>query len=149
MGKLIITLFFSCFMLSSHGHKCNECGDSNQVFVVKTVYSDLSFGDFVKKFSKEKAFQLSSIKFPLVCRSINDDETGSMTTALLNKKDWVCVNLVDKSSFGEPVTFNETVKNKNTVELLVLGVDTGIHITYLFKKGKDGWLLVEIVDASN
>lgn len=149
MGKLIIILFFSCFMLSSHGHTYNECDDSNQGFVAKPGSSDLSFGDFIKKFSNEKIFQLSSIKFPVVCRSTSDYETGSITTALINKKDWVFVNLVDKSSFGEPVTFNETVKNKNTVELLVLGVDTGIHITCFFEKVKDGWLLVEILDASN
>ena len=150
MNTIKFALFLSSVVLliSCGSKNIDKSSKSNVKQEVTTTEN--SFDDFIKKFSKDKLFQLSRIKFPVTYNYTNeDDETGAMSTKQIQKNEWKAIDFVDKSGFGEAVEVSKEVKDSNTIDLLVKGVDTGLSITYCFKKEYNTYYLVKIIDYSN
>lgn len=146
--KIIIVvsvwLQLSCCSNTSN-YSGNKCINSQ-----KTINSVNSFDEFIKEFSEDTCFQLSSIKFPVIYTfSSPDDEGGAIETSKIYKKEWKIINLIDKDGFEEAVEISKSIKDTNTIEISVKGVDTGLSISYSFEKVSGKWYLIRIIDHSN
>jgi hypothetical protein len=151
INKLGLFLILSSILLISCSSKSNKsiANDEAKVQNEKTI-SEEPFDVFIKKFSKDSSFQLLRIKFPLVYTYSEEEiDTGSLSTKQIKKEEWEIIDLVDKSGFGESVEIIKETNGSDLIQLLVKGVDTGVHIVYFFEKENNKWYLVKITDQSN
>lgn len=152
MKKLkLTTVILSSIILISCATRSTDKAvtDVSNIQKEKTL-SDSTFDDFLKKFSKDTTFQLLRIKFPLAYYYISEnEETDDMLIKHIQKSEWKIIDLIDTKEFNEPVEIEIEPKGSNLIELLVKGIDTGLSITYCFKKEDNKWYLIKIIDQSN
>ncbi|MDD7317976.1 MAG: DUF4348 domain-containing protein [Prevotella sp.] len=103
------------------------------------------FKNFVKKYSSDPDFQKTHTSFPLKM-TVNDMEDEAETTvSYVSKDEWTFTNICDSEILGEKVVVE--INEKDYV-VDVKGEESGISVSFIFKKIDNTWLLSEIVNSS-
>ncbi len=101
-----------------------------------------NFDEFFEKFKSDTIFQIQRIDKP-VSVIISDEETEEeekqeIKYVSFNQKDW-----------DVKIQFNIVKVSKDTVNVILEGKDTGVHIEHLFAKRSDKWHLFQIKNLSD
>lgn len=108
--------------------------------------SVIDFETFLFHFSKDSAYRMEHIQFPLKHGALNDEEDYSDTIIYLTRE-----NVPDYDFFNnsEILFFHDANYLKADKVLIYLrGIDNGINTFYYFKKLDNIWYLVEDDDFS-
>lgn len=129
MKKIITILLIACFCQLTAAQE-------------KTKTNIENFNTFLKKFSEDKNFQLSRVKFPIVIKTLDDNlEEISVTKT---QKNYRILKLDDKGmEFKQKII----LKQKSAV-IDQRGIDTGIYADYIFELKDNKWFLKTWVDQS-
>lgn len=100
------------------------------------------FDDFFEKFKSDTLFQIQRIDKPLSV-IISDEETDEeemqeIKYVSFNQKDW-----------DVKIDINTKKISKDTINVKLEGIDTGIHIEQLFALRFNKWYLFQIKNLSN
>lgn len=151
---LILTIALQGILASCNSQQKQPASTSNDTDSIAkdsciTIEKDLSFNDFLSKFSQDSVYQNENIKFPLKITAFGMDEEGSNDTTLYVKsQEWSFIDFRHGDKWPEPVTIT-AYKEGDGMALKAKGLDTGVLITYYFKKEGDQWKLEYIKDESN
>jgi hypothetical protein len=108
----------------------------------KQTSADENFDQFYKKFNTDKAFQLSRVVFPFKMLFVEDD--SSISTKLLEKKEWNYVNLLNKKYI---IKKRRAGRSEMIVTLQIQ--DTGVFVEHIFQENNGKWKLVSTKDSSD
>ncbi|MBS1543967.1 MAG: DUF4348 domain-containing protein [Bacteroidetes bacterium] len=113
---------------------------------------DNSFEDFLSKFSNNKEFQKSRVKFPLDFTYYE----GVAPPVEVHKdpkiNEWEHIeflpdSITAKGEGGHTTSIVESSQDRRLVHRT--GIDVGISVQYFFEKIRGRWFLVKVVNASN
>lgn len=114
-----------------------------------------SFTTFFKQFNSDSVFQRSRTQLPLDYYSINWEREDAYSTELINTPilavDYRFFNLTWNDSLGiRPFNaFTQEFKQSgDTMKVIFMGVDNGIHEEYWFLLRNYRWWLIRCLDVS-
>ncbi|RFS16901.1 hypothetical protein [Emticicia sp. C21] len=138
MNSKVILLTLICFLVAC-GHSKTE---KNHIYKDANQVKTEDFNTFLKRFSAEKDFQLSRIKYPLISKYY-DYDTDKFTTIITQKEEREFGSL-NKKNYIKKVT-------KEHPEKYILNIlldDTGIYVDYIFELINGKWFLTTTIDQS-
>ena len=118
----------------------NNVEPTNTNIQSKTVDED--FSDFFKKFKNDSLFQVQRIDNPLSL-IISDEESDEE-----QKKEVKYVSFFQKD-WDVKIKYNAIEISKDTMAVILEGIDTGVHIEHVFAKRGDQWYLFQIKNLSD
>ena len=104
---------------------------------------DENFEMFIGVFNQDSVFQFSRVHFPVTIKSY-DTGSFSYVEREMSIDEWDFVKVLEIDDIKHEITPVSSVE----VRLEFFKEDTGIGVTYIFKKLLSKWFLVEIVDDS-
>jgi hypothetical protein len=144
MRIVIIMLFFTFISCKPKTDKKVSNDLSVDTLSLKLNNETLSekFDDFLEKFNSDTTFQIQRIDKPISV-IISDEETEEeemqeIKYVSFNQKDW-----------DVKIQFNIIKVSKDTMNVILEGNDTGVHIEHLFAKRSDKWHLFQIKNLSD
>jgi hypothetical protein len=144
MRVVILMLFFSFISCKPKVDQKISNGLSVDTLSLKLNNEVLpeNFDDFFEKFKSDTIFQIQRIDKPLSV-IISDEETEEeekqeIKYVSFNQKDW-----------DVKIQFNIVKVSKDTMNVILEGKDTGVHIEHLFAKRSDKWHLFQIKNFSD
>ncbi|MCS4436908.1 DUF4348 domain-containing protein [Aquiflexum gelatinilyticum] len=128
----------------------NETGNTRGLILDSLVNQDSipnkideNFEMFISQFNQDSVFQFSRVHFPVTIKSY-DTGSFSYVEREMSIDEWDFVKVLEIDDIKHEITPVSSVE----VRLEFFKEDTGIGVTYIFKKLLSKWLLVEIVDHS-
>ena len=125
------------------------------LILILTLISLIAFGQsnfesFLERFSKNKAFQLEHIIFPVTSVYLSENGEDEITKKI-SISNWVHQDLsYDSSAFyREYDQYIRKINTKNSeVEVEFRGIDNGINFGYIFIYQQHSWYLKRYYDLS-
>ncbi len=134
---LFFSILFACNM--EHNIEHNNNLQKNNFNNTKVE----NFKEFLKNFSQDSAFQKKRVISPI--RILTFDESGLVDKKIV-KINYISFN--SKTWGGEVITRIDYV-SKDSANVILEVIDTGIHIEYIFIQINNEWYLKEIRDYSD
>jgi hypothetical protein len=146
---ILVLLLSSCNVDEKKKAPSRTIG-SEKDYKEKARNQDTTFYVFLEHFNNDTSFQLNRIDFPLCGKVVNLDSEGPETfddTIYVNEY-WIKDFTYDEK---QPDKFDFTREiqvqgDEATIE--VSGKETGLSVTYTFRKTKGKWMLVWFEDYS-
>ncbi|MBC7425882.1 MAG: DUF4348 domain-containing protein [Bacteroidia bacterium] len=113
---------------------------------------DSNFKDFLDYFSKDSAFQVSRVNFPLKVKEIDDNNMLQSVEKTILKTEYTKLDFeYPKDALTKKYDrYSQKIKiNGNNSVVEVRGVDNGICIDVFFEKLNGKWFLKSWNDTSN
>jgi hypothetical protein len=104
---------------------------------------DDDFGTFISEFNQDSVFQFSRVRFPLTIKTY-DTNSFSYLEREMSIEEWNFVKVLEI----EDIEHKIIPLSSEEVRLEFFKEDSGIGVSYMFKKLQSKWFLVEIVDDS-
>lgn len=104
--------------------------------------SDENFDDFFNKFKTDSLFQQQRIDKPLSV-IISDEETEE------EEKQAIKFVSFDQKDWDVKIGYKKTTISKDTMNVILEGMDTGVHIEHFFAKRQGNWYLYQIKNLSD
>ncbi|CAL2103716.1 protein of unknown function [Tenacibaculum sp. 190130A14a] len=143
---ILVILFFACV---SKNEKAQTVPKKQvQISVPKNVDSDFKL--FLKYFSKDSAFQMSRVHFPVKIKDFQNSENELKERLLgINEyrlKEFYVNETSEKEIFEE---YEQTIILENDSAIIEInGIENGIAIDFEFKKVNGKWKLITWTDQS-
>ncbi len=154
---LSILLFISCNLKRGEGEgtaveEKSAMVGSSDLTVSEAPEVKEDFDQFLQSFSKEEAFQLKRIKFPLKAIVPDTDHEGmAPMEEAIGKYEWEPLDLTYDSTFLTRTydQYYQVVRfNGDTAVVEIRGINNGIYADYYFSLIDNRWYLVTIYEAS-
>lgn len=105
---------------------------------------DFEFVDFIMKFSKDPAFQMQNISFPLLESFADPEIDYERSDKTIKHGEWKYTKLTEEIN---PLMILSNLQTKNKYRnILIRGVESGIWVRYIFEKINGGWKLIKLED---
>lgn len=120
--------------------------DKIQISDVKPNLKD--FETFVKIFISDQKIQKTHIKYPFLSLTLTDPTTDIYDTVVVKKAGTdfieITTSLLESKKFEYQIN---KLDSKQSI-LTLRGVETGVHVEYLFELQNEEWMLIKITDSS-
>lgn len=137
-NKLILLII--TYLLIGCGSDKSQMDNGEKVNNTQSKKED--FESFLKKFSSDKDFQFSRVRFPVHNKVYNTD-TGQFENLFIPKADW------QFSTFNNKLYSKKVTKENAKKFILNIQIDdTGVHVDYIFELINGEWFLTTITDES-
>jgi hypothetical protein len=142
--RLGIILFIAC--LSCKPKISNQAFDKASIDTIdnstKIELISEDFKNFFSKFKSDSLFQIQRIDNPISViisdEESEEEEKQDVKYVSFNQKDW-----------DVKIELKTNEESKDTMNVILEGKDTGIHIEHLFVKRNDKWYLFQIKNLSD
>ena len=149
----IITLAIAAF--SSCNSDKQKAGVQQSTTPVAILSSDIEnvdnhFDVFIEQFSRDTAFQLKRIKFPLRIKQY-DIENDKDTIIYKSRSVFEMMDFRKKKSLSSLDQWKQEIilyKSQSKATIEIRGIENGIMVDYYFEKSDGKWMLVGIDDSS-
>ncbi len=110
--------------------------------VVTNIKMKEDFKEFFQKFKTDSLFQRQRIDNPLTF-IISEDDVEEVTNQQVN---YVSFNAKD---WDMKISVKTEKLSKDTINVILEGIDTGVHIEHMFVNRDLGWYLFQIKNLSD
>ena len=138
---IVLTFIISCKPKDNVGNDQMVKVDSVNIETHNEI-SDENFDDFFNKFRTDSLFQLQRIDKPLSV--IKSDEEAEE-----EEKQVVKYVSFDQKDWDIKIEYKKTILSKDTMNVVLEGIDTGVHIEHFFVMRQGNWYLFQIKNLSD
>ena len=145
----ILTIQFGC---NSGKKNIKESVKPSNTIIGATNINTEDFKAFILRFKADSLFQYSRIRFPLVNRTVSDNDEAKDSIIKIDSKHWRHIPLEYDPAYATrkiDAYTEKSVISGNSARLLYQGVDNGIDIEFIFELKDNNWYLTNWNDLSD